>query len=356
MELPDSLAELGEYALHAQIAAILNTSSSGRLVGDDAAILPLGDGSDPLRLIVSVDRLAQNAAPGVRARLLVTQTLSDVICTGGTPLAMLLAVQVERHTDPAEVVDLVESVEAVCREYGCHLVGGDTKEGDAFSAVGVGLGTAQASRVIRRVPVVPGDLVGVTLAGGRRWGRRWGHHLVEHFALPVGEGVRALLAASEDDIMLPVAETAALLASGVTAGLDLSDGLGASLRILATANSVGFTVLPDALDEIVDEAAVAPVAAHLGIRTRAFAMSPGYVWNNMYAVPAERAEQARAAARRAGGDFVVVARARPGPPEVRYGDDDAGALIEAASDEKFRRWAWSDRTEHWLDVMRSAKL
>jgi thiamine-monophosphate kinase len=355
MELPDSLSNLGEYALHKEIAARLNAASGARVVGDDAAVLSLDGSTDPLQLIISTDRLAAGVPDELRARLLVTQTFSDVICMGAKPLGMLLAVQVEREADPRVVVDLVEAVDRLCQQYGCHLVGGDTKEGDSFAAVGVGFGTAYASRVVRRVPITAGDMIGVTLAGRTKWGRRWANHLLNHFQLAVSDAERSVLAASDSEFTLPVAECEALIDSGVKAGLDLSDGVGASLGILSDANDVSFSILPESLDAVVDSVAVAPVARQLGLHPRAFALSPGYMWNVMYAVDPHRVDEACSAAQSVGGDFVIIAEAKAGRCEVLYGDGSSDA-VAAASDEKFRKWAWADRTERWVDVMKDSVL
>ncbi|WP_454195755.1 thiamine-phosphate kinase [Nocardia sp. Marseille-Q1738] len=351
MALPDSLDKLGEYALHGEIARVLNNGPGRRVVGDDSAVLTIPV-ADDTRLLVSTDRLASGVAPGLRARLLVTQTLSDIICMGGYPLGMLLAIQVPRDFDPATVLTLVESVDQNCRQYGCSLVGGDTKEGDTFSAVGVGFGTARADKVVRRVRVEPGDLIGVTLANGNKWGRRWANHLVNHFSLDLELDVRQILADSDNEFSLPVAESRTLIERDfAVAGLDLSDGIGSSLRILAEANGIGFDLQSKSLDELIDPA-VAPVADALDIHTRCFALTPGYMWNNMYAVRAADADAARACARAAGGDFVIIAEATDKTGEVLY-DGSASGAVAAASDEKFRAWAWSDRTEWWLNSMRT---
>ncbi|MEV2221689.1 AIR synthase related protein [Nocardia vinacea] len=351
MALPDSLDKLGEYALHGEIARILNNGSSTRVVGDDAAVLTIPDASDT-RLLVSTDRLASGVAPELRARLLVTQTLSDIICMGGYPLGMLLAIQVPRDSDPAMVLSLVESINWNCQQYGCSLVGGDTKEGDIFSAVGVGFGTARADKIVRRTRVEPGDLIGVTLASGAKWGKRWANHLVNHFSLDLAPDIRQTLADSDQEFNLPVAESRMLIdRSLAVAGLDLSDGIGSSLRILAEANGIGFDLSSNSLDEIIDQA-VAPVASALGIHTRSFALTPGYMWNNMYAVRSTDADAARTCAQAAGGDFIIIAEATDKAGELLY-DGSANGALAAASDEKFRAWAWSDRTEWWLSNVRS---
>ncbi len=186
-------------------------------------------------------------------------------------------------------------------------------------------------------------------------GRRWANQLAVHYDLPLGDGLRDRLAAADLQIDLPQAETQALLEeSVVTAGLDLSDGVGASLQILGQANGLGFNILPEALDALVDPVGI-PVTEALGLSPRSLILSPGYMWENMYTISRTGVERAARAVATAGGRLTVIAEAMAGSRTMRYGGAES-PVIAAASDEKFKKYSWEDRVEHWVEAMRVASL
>lgn len=348
-----SLNSVGEYRLHAEIAHILNRANGERMVGDDAAVLDLGAVSGKMSLLATADRVASGVATAMRAKLLVVQTISDIVAMGGRPIGLLLAVQFPRESPLAEAVDFVQAVEIEAQRYGCHLIGGDTKEGSDFTAVGVGLGLVESDKVVRRVPVKKGNLVGVTLTRSARWGRRWAYHLSQHFGLILRPDLATYLANGECDLELPIAESRALTQSGLAvAGLDLSDGLGAGLSILAAANGVRINICPAAISELFDERTV-PIAETLGFDPRALVFSPGYMWSNLYAIHFDTQAEAIQAVRGAGGEFVIIGEVINGAPGVVY-DGRESQIVGIASDEKFRPWDWHDRTENWVDVVKQS--
>lgn len=354
MEMRDSLAEVGEYSLHHRIARCLNAQIGADVVGDDAAVVALEE-HQRWSLLVSTDRLAAGVPPQLRAKLLVAQTLSDVICMGGTPLGLLVAVQWPRSSSVADSVEFIQAVEQDAVRYGCHLIGGDTKEGKEFAAVGTAVAIADPDKIVRRTPAADKDLVVVTSAGARPWGARWAYQLVTHYDLQLAGGLREQLATSDLEITLPFAETPALVGPKlVRAGLDLSDGIGASLRIMSEANHLGFNVIPEALDELIDPATV-PVTDALGLPLRALALSPGYMWENMYTVRDRELSRATRAVEAVGGKLTVIGEASDRFNGVLYGGRES-EVIDGASDEKFRQFAWEDRVSHWVQTMRTAEL
>jgi thiamine-monophosphate kinase len=353
-ELRASLTDIGEYQVHQAIASLLNGQIGERTVGDDGAILPV-DASQFDSIVISTDRLASGVPARIRAKLLIAQTVSDVICMGAQPLGVVIATQWPRSTLAEEVLEFVRETEVEAQRYGCHVVGGDTKEGPQFAAVGTVVATGRRSYLVRRTPIYAGDYIAVTSTGGHRWGERWANQLATSYDLALESDLKSHLMRADLAIDLPVLESRVLTNNNfVRAGLDLSDGIGASLRILSQSNGVGFNVIPDALDELVDPQAAA-VANALGLAPRALIMSPGYMWENIYAVDPAVAKEAVAATKAAGGCLTIIGTATAEKNSVTYGDIDS-PIIDAASDEKFRSFAWEDRVSHWLHVMKTAVL
>lgn len=345
-----TLTELGEYGLHAKIAALIQGDSAERLIGDDCAVVAVpGDESGQL-LLINADRLARDVPVPTRGPLLVTQTLSDIYSMGGRPFALLVAMVLPRDATEEEALGFLASVKEVAARYDCPLVGGDTKEGTEFTAVGIGLGVVPEDQLVRRVPIRAGDLVGVTVAHGEPWGRRWALHLVESRNIEIDKELYETLTEAERSLQLPVAETRALIDRGlVRAGLDLSDGIGGGLEILAAANGVGFEIESDAIAGLVDDG-LASIANALEIPLASLAFAPGYGWENMFVISPDDRSDAEAAAMAAGGRFVVIGRASAEANSILL-DGRESRLFAAASDEKFRAWAWGDRTDHWLAAM-----
>jgi thiamine-monophosphate kinase len=348
-----SLTESGEYSFHRQLASLLNKNMGDEVIGDDAALLSF-DSDNHDAILVSTDRLASGVPAQLRAKLLVAQALSDIICMGGTPVGILIAMQWPRSSTAAQALDFIAEADAEASRYGCHVVGGDTKEGAEFAAVGTAVGFATKRDVIRRTPVEDKDLMVVTSTGARPWGARWANQLATSCELDLGR-LRQKLAEADLTIALPLVESR-VLAEGhlVRAGMDLSDGIGASLKILSMANSIGFDVHPAALDELVD-AEAGTVVSSLGIAPRALALSPGYMWENIYAVDPSQVGGAMDAVATVGGKLTVIGEASRHISGVLYGGEES-AVIDAASDEKFKSFAWENRVPHWLETMQGNKL
>lgn len=149
-------------------------------------------------------------------------TISDLAAMGARPVALLLATGLDR---PERLVGITEGANACCRTYGCDLAGGDTDAHTELTIVSTGLGTAM--RPVRRSGAGIGDLICVTgyLGGAQAalsgYDRFW----------------RRLIAPEPR-----VAAGLALNAAGVTAMMDVSDGLAISLHDMLGVNDCGFAV------------------------------------------------------------------------------------------------------------------
>jgi thiamine-monophosphate kinase len=324
------------------IAGLINVNGS-REIGDDCAVYEI---SDDVALLINVDRLALNVETYMRARLSVAQTLSDIICMGGDPKKYLVALTLPRDTEVATLESLITAIRDDLAPYGASLVGGDTKEGPDFYMVGVGLGTCRPDGLVRRTGARPGMAIGVTSASGLPWGGSWAHALINEFGLDVSGELAAQCRQAQYDLRLPYQETRAVIGTGgAVAGLDLSDGLGGGLRILAKASEVGLSVDRSALKELVDPL-LAPVAQALDIPLECLALSPGYVWENLYAIDGACVEQAVAAAQAAGGTFTVIGSTTADRVITFDGQPVEESRIPA--DEKFaKKHAWQDRFPVW---------
>lgn len=336
------LTDVGEYQAHGIIEDLLNADGR-RNVGDDCAVYELND--DDV-LLVNVDRLALHVEEYNRARLCVTQTLSDIICMGGTPESFLVALTLPRDTEVESFRVLTQALQRELASYGALLIGGDTKEGASFHMVGVGLGRARAANLVRRVGATPGMLVGVTSTQRRLWGLRWANAIIREFDLRVPPELASLCEQADHVIRLPYSESRSMISTGhVRAGLDLSDGVGGGLRILARASNVGVSISRAALADLVDPR-LQLVAEAIDLPLECFALSPGYNWENMYVIEDAGTDAVIDAARSAGGRFSVIGHVTPGP-EIEIDDVEVDQR-RLPADEKFAEsHAWESRFTAW---------
>lgn len=232
----DSWAKMGpgvEFDLIRRMAA-----RWGELVqhaGDDAAILDVAHGA---RLVASTDSSVEGVhfrrewlslqEIGYRATV---AALSDLAAMAAEPIGLLLAATV-----PAGVAETIETladgIGQAARDSGCPIVGGDLTGGDRISLTMTVLGTAEppigrdGARVGDGVWVTgrfggPGAAVRALLSGQLPSAEHW-----PRFAHPVAR----------------IAEARWLAERGVSAMIDISDGLSSDVRHIAAASGVAVEV------------------------------------------------------------------------------------------------------------------
>lgn len=213
---------MDERGLHRLIGTIIDPER----LRDDCAVIPCGD-----RLMVaSTDMLHETTdfPAGMTDRqigwMATAVTLSDVASMGATPGQVLLAVGLDK---PERLRGIMEGARDCCTAFGAELVGGDLDAHNELTIVSTGLGTVAPEHLVRRRGARPGDVVAVTG--------------------PLGEAQAALNGYDRHrkELLEPqprVREGQALGRAGVSAMMDISDGLALSLYDLLSVNDCGFSV------------------------------------------------------------------------------------------------------------------
>jgi thiamine-monophosphate kinase len=234
--------EIGEIGIIRRIARILDS----KYVGDDCAVLD--NGAD--FLVITTDMLHRTTDfPREMTGedigwMSVAVSLSDVASMGARPTGVVVAAGIPGDTDVEFIDGLVRGLNDCARKYGTEIVGGDTDQHSELTIVTTAIGRVDKDKVKRRSGARVGDLLCVTgylgtpaaaykvLIEGREAPEKDKKILIDNFFRPkprVEEGMR-------------LAEY-----PGVTAMMDVSDGLGKSVYELSGASHVGFLVYADKL-------------------------------------------------------------------------------------------------------------
>jgi thiamine-monophosphate kinase len=228
--------ELGRGAEFDLIRGFLaRWTDAGRGIGSDCATVEVPPDS---KLLLSVDTSVEDVhfrrawlTPTEIGYRATAAALSDLAAAGASPLAILLAVS----APPMWVPDLPAVADGVgqsARDAGTVVVGGDTTSGPALVLTVTVVGAAQ--RPLTRSGARPGDRVYLsgTFGGPGAALRAWARHATPDAA------TRARFARPVPRLR----EGRWLAAEGVTAAVDVSDGIMADLGHLAAASGVRLSI------------------------------------------------------------------------------------------------------------------
>jgi thiamine-monophosphate kinase len=210
---------------------------------DDCAVLNVGDEF----LIVSTDRA--NSSPlafelgfeeyRALGRYVVSANISDILGSGGSPLGLLINISIPDDFNHSLLREIAEGIQQYTSEYGCPLIGGDTKRDEALVVSGTGIGKAdQRSQLRPRDGARPGDWIVVSGDVGNCYASA-----VAHSVLDESKYNQAFVRDSILDPGLPYEENEKLRQCGLgKGGIDISDGLGGDLMKLANQSNVGLEI------------------------------------------------------------------------------------------------------------------
>jgi thiamine-monophosphate kinase len=218
---------MDDRELLATVSAVLGPGA----VADDCAVLACGDDM----LVVSTDMLHETTdfPADMTDRqigwMAVAVTLSDIAAMGAAPEAVLVATGLDRWQ---RLAGILEGAQACADAYGCSIVGGDTDAHAELTIVTTGIGRVSPENLVRRSGSRPGDLICLVGTPGRAQAGLLGY-----------TGHRTALIEPRP----LVREGITLGRAGVSAMMDVSDGLVLSLHDLNEACGCGFSVTSGAI-------------------------------------------------------------------------------------------------------------
>jgi thiamine-monophosphate kinase len=301
------LAEIGEFALIARLTKGLESRPDVVLgVGDDAAALDLG--ADQL-LLATCDtqvegrhflmRVATAREIGHKA---LAVNLSDIAAMGGEPLWALVSMIAPPDLDVSVVDGIYEGMRALAARYRVAIVGGNVSSTSGPLTLDITLlGRVPQDRILTRAGARPGDRLLVT---GSLGAGRVGLRAVTSSGIEPPPDTLARVRAHMVTPEPRVREGMALAATGgVTAMLDISDGLAGDLGHICERSNVG--ALVDAAALPVDEATRA-VALALGDDPVALALSGGDDYELLFTARPEDVQRVTEAAGAMGTPVTVI--------------------------------------------------
>lgn len=252
-----------EFELLARLRRHLDADGPGVLrgVGDDAAVI-----ETPGHVVAAVDTLVDGVHVDPRWSTredlgfkALAVNVSDLAAMGALPLAALVSLQLPSALDAEEVGGIYRGLREAADRWDCRLVGGDTVTSPVLAVSVTVLGRLHDEQVLlRRDGASPGDLVAVIGALGLAAA---GLELLRRDAARLLAAHPELADAHRRPVALLEAVPAMTLA-GVSAAIDVSDGLGRDLGHLARESGVGIRLEADRLPLA---SGVVAAAAHLGV-------------------------------------------------------------------------------------------
>ncbi|MEM1515035.1 MAG: thiamine-phosphate kinase [Candidatus Bathyarchaeia archaeon] len=237
------IRELGERQIIKLFIDIFNHMPDMPIpFGDDVTAIPFG--KEEL-VILKTDMLVgeTDILPGMSlrqaARKAIVMSVSDLAAKGVRPIAALVALGLPPDLTEEDVKEIAYGLNEGAREYGIHIIGGDTNESSDLMICCMLMGHSNKRRLVKRSGARPGDIVAVTGPFGKTAA---GFKILleglsppEHIRKPLVEEVLMPKAKLKEGLLL--ADLGAL-----TASIDSSDGLAWSLYELSEASGVGFLI------------------------------------------------------------------------------------------------------------------
>jgi thiamine-monophosphate kinase len=212
-------------------------------IGDDAAVIPQGNGNSLLvtcdALVEGVHFLKEKIPPHDLGYKTIAVNVSDIAAMGGAPKYAFLTIAIPKTTATSFASEVMKGIKEGCETYGLSLLGGDTVGSmhDLFLNLTL-IGTAKNGFIKYRNGAKDGDIVVVTnYLGDSGCGLKT---ILENFSLT--SDIETLQKAHYRPTPSPAQGTWLASHHDVHAMMDISDGLDCDLKRLLKSSQKGASI------------------------------------------------------------------------------------------------------------------
>jgi thiamine-monophosphate kinase len=316
----------GEDRLIARYFRPLASHPGALGLADDAAILVPPPGCDLVlkadAIIGGVHFFPDDPAEAI-ARKALRVNLSDLAAKGAKPAGFLLSLALPEGTSDAWLGDFAAGLHDDAERYACPLFGGDTDRSPGPLMVSIAaFGTVPHGGMVRRSGAKPGERVFVSgTIGDAALGLKLRREPASaaRYRLEPHEREHLLARYLVPDPRLALAEAIRL---GASAAMDVSDGLAGDLAKLCAASGASAEIEVEKVP--FSDAAKRMIAADE--TARELALTGGDDYEVVCAIPAEKLDAFRAAARASGVAVTEIGRIVAGRTAPQFRDEHGRAL------------------------------
>lgn len=286
-----TLKELNEKIIVKEITQMLDVSElllDG--FGHDSAFIDTTIKGDEV-LLMNTDRSGINTAYTLGLSngecvgdFGVSHAVSDIIASGGQPLAISIALLLPEDLTLGFVKEVMIGAQKAAKKYGAFLAAGDTKKNPKFAMVVTAVGKAHKTERLTRSKAKKNDLLVVT----GHLGTMLSGQIAFKRNINISEEAKKIF---ENALIYqnPPHQLATQLSKAKVANActDISDGLPSSIYDICNASEVG-AIIDESKLPVHPEGFM--IAKHLNIRPIQLTLSGGD-WQYLYSIPEENIEE-----------------------------------------------------------------
>jgi thiamine-monophosphate kinase len=302
------LNELSEKIIVKEITQLLEVSDF--LIdgfGHDAAFIDTTIAEDEV-LLMNTDRSGINSAYTLGLAngecvgdFGVSHAVSDIIASGGQPIAISIALLLPDDITLGFVKEVMIGAQTAAKKYGAFLAAGDTKQNPKFAMVVTVVGKAKKEERLTRSNAKEGDLLVVTGHLGTMLSGLISHKKGIFMSEDADKIFKNALIYQNPPYKLGPKISKLKLANACT---DISDGLPSSIYSLCNASGVGAVVYES---KIPMHSIVHNLAQTIDIRPIQLTFTGGD-WQYLYAIPNQNLDRVREAAKETNWPVTVIGK------------------------------------------------
>lgn len=279
------LTDIGEFGFIERIrrGCLVHPQSVVKAIGDDAAAYEPAAGELVLvtsdLLVERVHFLRPSTSGFNLGHKALAVNLSDIAAMGGTARQAFVSLAVPANCSLSFLEDLYHGMKVLAGEYGVNILGGDTTASKSDLVIGITVtGSVPAAQMLCRDGARPGDNI---CSSGYLGNSRAGLHLILNHIVPDTTVFERLFRAHV--LPQPCLKQGRFLAcsGGVTAAIDVSDGLSSDLWQIARSSRVGACLRADRIPLSDD---LQRFCGHFGFDALEYALAGGEDYTLLFTV------------------------------------------------------------------------